>query len=202
MHIGIDFDNTIVSYDSLFHRVALEQGLIPPALAPNKVAVRDHLRQTGREQIWIEMQGEVYGSRMDEAEMYPGFLEFLDWAGQAGHRVSIVSHKTRHPFAGPRYDLHQAARHWVGTHLLGGDEPRIAESAIHFELTKQEKLLRIGAIGCEVFIDDLPEILLADALAADLRRILFDPDGNHSPLQDGQITAVSSWFAAKVLLHV
>jgi hypothetical protein len=202
MHIGIDFDNTIVSYDSLFHRVAREQGLIPADLAPNKVAVRDHLRQTGREETWIAMQGEVYGSRMDEAEIYSGFLEFLDWARRAGHGVSIVSHKTRYPFAGPRYDLHQAARHWVGKNLLGGDEPRIAESAIYFELTKQEKLQRIGAIGCEVFIDDLPEILLADALPADLRRVLFDPDGNHSPLQDGQLAAVSSWFAAKVLLDV
>ncbi len=202
MHIGIDFDNTIVSYDSLFHRVALEQGLIPPGLAPNKVAVRDHLRQTGREQTWIEMQGEVYGSRMDEAEMYPDFLDFLDWARQAGHGVSIVSHKTRHPFAGPRYDLHQAARHWVGTHLLAGDEPRIAESAIYFELTKQEKLVRIGAIGCDVFIDDLPEILLAELLAPNLRRVLFDPDGNHAPLQDGQFAAVSSWTTAKALLDV
>ena len=27
MHIGLDFDNTIVSYDILFHKVALEGGI-------------------------------------------------------------------------------------------------------------------------------------------------------------------------------
>ena len=29
VRIGIDFDNTIVSYDVLFYKVALEQGVIP-----------------------------------------------------------------------------------------------------------------------------------------------------------------------------
>ena len=28
MKIGVDFDNTIVSYDKVFHKVALEQSLI------------------------------------------------------------------------------------------------------------------------------------------------------------------------------
>lgn len=202
MHIGIDFDNTIVSYDSLFHRVAQERGLTPSDLAPNKLAVRDHLRNIGREETWTVMQGEVYGSRMDEAQMYPGFIEFLDWARQAGHGVSIVSHKTRYPFAGPRYDLHQAARHWAGTHLLGGEEPKIAESAIYFELTKQEKLARIGILGCDVFIDDLPEILLSELLAPYVRRILFDPDANYAPPLDPRLATVSSWAAAKALLNV
>ena len=32
MILGVDFDNTIVAYDSLFHRVALERGLIPADL--------------------------------------------------------------------------------------------------------------------------------------------------------------------------
>ena len=32
MRIGIDFDNTIVSYDTLFHKVAVEQGAVPGRL--------------------------------------------------------------------------------------------------------------------------------------------------------------------------
>ena len=27
--LGIDFDNTIIKYDELFHRIAYEKGLIP-----------------------------------------------------------------------------------------------------------------------------------------------------------------------------
>jgi hypothetical protein len=200
MHIGIDFDNTIVSYDSLFHRVAVEQGLIPATVPANKVAVRDHLRQTGREEVWVAMQGEVYGSRMNDAEIYPGFLDFLDWARAADHEVSIVSHKTRHPFSGPQYDLHQAARGWIEIHLLGGSSPRIAAHNIHFELTKQEKLARIGAIACDAFIDDLPEILLADGLASGLRRVLFDPDGHHVDRVAAPVQRVDGWPAARQLL--
>src|SRR5262245_43078397 len=44
MLIGVDFDNTIVSYDALFHRIATERDLIPADLPVNKTAVRDHLR--------------------------------------------------------------------------------------------------------------------------------------------------------------
>jgi len=44
VRIGIDFDNTIVSYDTLFHRVALERGLIPISVPANKISVREYLR--------------------------------------------------------------------------------------------------------------------------------------------------------------
>src|SRR5579862_1715508 len=117
MRIGIDFDNTIVSYDALFHKVACERDLIPPDTPVNKVAVRDHLRRIGKEELWTELQGYVYGARMDEALAYPGVIEFLSGAAAAGHELAIVSHKTRHPFLGPQYDLHAAARRWVERHL-------------------------------------------------------------------------------------
>jgi len=193
MHIGIDFDNTVVSYDALFHRVALEQALIPPDLPANKVAVRDQLRANGLEETWIEMQGYVYGARMDEAAIYPGFVEFLLWARSAGHAASIVSHKTRHPFAGPQYDLHAAARAWIDTHLRHERRHLFAQGSIFFELTKEEKLARIEAIGCDAFIDDLPEILLADAMPPRIRKLLFDPDANHAPADHADLVPVICW---------
>ena len=179
MHIGIDFDNTIVSYDELFHKVALEQGAIPHALAKTKLAVREHLRGTGNEPVWTEMQGYVYGARMDEAAAYPGVLEFLRWGRDQDLTLSIVSHKTRHPFLGPKYDLHQAARQWVVSHLRDADGPLVAPNSVFFELTKEEKLGRIEALGCDYFVDDLPEILLASNFPVRTGRILFDPDAHH-----------------------
>src|SRR6185437_9193133 len=110
MRIGIDFDNTIASYDGVFRAVALERGLIPPNLASDKNAVRDYLNSSGRADDFTELQGYVYGARMDLASPYPGFAEFVATARKAGHDLFIVSHKTRHPILGPRHDLHAAAR--------------------------------------------------------------------------------------------
>jgi hypothetical protein len=198
MRIGLDFDNTIVSYDVLFHRVALEQGVIPAGLAPTKLAVRDFLRRQGREDLWTEMQGYVYGARMNEALAYPGIIEFLRWARDAGLAVSIISHKTRYPYAGPRYDLHHAAREWVASHLKDGGRPLVEPESVFFELTKEEKIARIGAAGCDYYIDDLPEILLAPEFPAATRGILFDPEGHHEDA--AALLRMSSW--GEILLYL
>ena len=176
MVIGIDFDNTIVCYDQLFHKVARERDLIPADLPVNKSEVRNYLRRIGKEDVWTEMQGYVYGGRMAEAAAYPGALEFFTACRQAGIELRIVSHKTRYPFAGEQYDLHQAAKNWL--ELQGFfDEAKIGLSRenVFFELTKAEKLQRIGAAGCTHFIDDLPEILAEPSFPAAVEKILFDP---------------------------
>ncbi len=180
MLIGIDFDNTIVSYDTLFHKVATEQGAIPSSIPLNKIAVRDHLRAIGREEVWTEMQGYVYGARMTEAAAYPGVIEFFRWARAAHVPVCIVSHKTLHPFIGPKYDLHKAARAWIETHLVDEQSPLVAPERVFFELAKEAKWSRIAAAGCDWFIDDLPEILLAPAFPEKASRLLFDPEAHHT----------------------
>ena len=68
MRIGIDFDNTIVCYDDVFHKAASLQGLIPEGLPSSKNSVRDYLRKIGKEENWTRLQGTVYGSRMDLAK--------------------------------------------------------------------------------------------------------------------------------------
>jgi Phosphotransferase enzyme family len=193
MRIGIDFDNTIVSYDSLFHRVARERDLIPHDTPVNKVAIRDLLRQTGKEELWTEMQGYVYGARMDEALAYPGVIEFLSRAAAAGDEVAIVSHKTRSPYLGTQYDLHAAARAWVEKHLRKDGIALVPATQVFFELTKEEKLARIAAFGCDIFIDDLPEILQATAFPTRARRVLFDPERNHAGADLRDICVTHSW---------
>lgn len=194
MRIGLDFDNTIVSYDALFHRIAREGGLVPEAIAVSKVSVRDHLRKIGREEAWTEMQGTVYGGRMAEAEAFPGVKAFLAWARSNGIPVSIVSHKTRHPFLGTQYDLHAAARAWIAASLRDEAGPLVADTDVHFELTKDEKLARIGALGCDIYVDDLPEILLAPGFPSGTRPLLFDPDDHHA---DAGLQRARAWDAIR-----
>lgn len=193
MRIGIDFDNTIVSYDALFYKVAREQDVVPPDTPVNKVAVRNYLRTAGKEDVWTAMQGHVYGARMDEATAYPGVLEFLHQAGQAGHALAIVSHKTKHPFLGPQYDLHAAARAWVKRHLHLDGVPLVAAESVFFELTKETKLQRATQWGCELFIDDLPEILLAPGFPQGVERVLFDPESAHRAKDVPGCRIVRSW---------
>ena len=192
MIIGVDFDNTIVCYDALFHRVAQERGLIPDNLPVNKTAVRDHLRATGREDIWTEMQGEVYGSRMAEAAPYPGAIEFFRACREQGIPVRIISHKTRHPYLGERHDLHAAARNWLQLQgFFDAAQIGLCETEVFFELTKEAKLSRIATCGCTHFIDDLPELLLAPHFPAGIERLLFDPECLHKNI--ASLRRASTW---------
>jgi len=199
MIIGVDFDNTIISYDALFHRMALERDLIPADLPVKKIAVRDHLRRTGREDAWTELQGHVYGPHLAGAPPFAGALEFFRECRFRGIEVFIISHKTRHPHSGPAHDLHAAARGWLEDHgflMRGGSS--LNSGGLFFESTQAAKMDRISACGCTDFIDDLPELLLHPGFPAQVRRILFDPGNLYGKV--GPVARAESWPAVGRLL--
>jgi len=199
MRIGIDFDNTIVCYDAAFHRAARERGWIPADVTPTKDGVRNWLRAAGREDDWTELQGYIYGARMDLAAPFPGVCDFLRAAAEAGCAVDIVSHKTRHPYRGEKYDLHQAALGWLEAEGFFDDHTlRLNRSNVHLELTKDGKLARIGALSCDTFIDDLPELLGEPGFPADTSRVLFDP--NDAAPDAPTYTRARSWGEISGLL--
>ncbi|MFA5181843.1 MAG: hypothetical protein WC405_11020 [Syntrophales bacterium] len=188
MIIGIDFDNTIVCYDEAFHRAACEGGLIPADIPATKEQVRDYLRNIGQEDSWTELQGYVYGSRMDMVEPFSGVTECIRFLMSQGADVYIISHKTLYPYRGARYNLHDAARSW----LLKSCFLRDAGLDMHqvfFETTKDEKLARIGNMGCTHFIDDLPEIFSADGFPPQTTPLLFAPENQAGG--KGMLTFVS-----------
>jgi hypothetical protein len=192
MLLGIDFDNTIVSYDRLFHGVACEAGLIPVTVAVTKEAVRQCLIQRGDEDAWTQLQGHVYGTRMLEALPFPGVIDFFYRCNELGIGTVIVSHKTRYPYQGPQHDLHGAAHGWLEYH--GFYDPRrinLGQDRVFFELSKREKLVRIGQLGCSHFIDDLPDILAAHEFPDNVERLLFDPNGQAEDHQ--HLTRMASW---------
>ena len=181
MHIGFDFDNTIVCYDHLFHLIARDMGLIDSNMEPNKVLIRDHLRSMDKEPIWTEIQGLVYGQRMVECDPFPGFLDALKQLSERNLNLSIVSHKTRFPYAGPQYDLHATSKAWIEKKITAQVPDAISPDQVYFEATKTEKVKKIAQIECDVYVDDLPEILLHEDFPTSTKRILFDPLGSHSP---------------------
>ena len=79
MRIGIDFDNTIITYDDVFRVVARRRGLIGDGFGGrSKQAIRDHIRLLPEGEIrWQRLQGQVYGKGIAEATMFPGVAAFL-----------------------------------------------------------------------------------------------------------------------------
>lgn len=197
LRLGIDFDNTLVCYDPLFHKLATERQLIPLDTPVSKGAVRDALRANDHEETWIAMQGEVYGARITEAQPFDGVKDFLKACVDADVQVSIVSHKTLHPFRGPQYDLHAAARRWLEYHgICHPEQP--TSPAVYLELTKEEKCTRIGSLGCDYFIDDLPEFLLLPFFPEAVGKLLFDPAGLYG---DTPLTRFDSWAMLQTWLQ-
>jgi hypothetical protein len=77
----------------------------------------------------------------------------------------------------------------------------LAAENVWLELTKQEKIQRIAKLGCDGFIDDLPEFLSEPAFPK-IQRLLFDPSGaTRTQLPPGSpITPFSSW--AEIQLEI
>jgi hypothetical protein len=196
--IGVDFDNTIVCYDDLFHRVAVERGLMPASVPAAKGAVRAHLEERHGPDCWTELQGYVYGARMADAVAFPGVREFFRRCADRGWPLCIISHKTCIPAKGPPYDLHRAALEWL--QMQGFlDGVGLNREHVIFALTQEEKVRRIAEAGCRVFIDDLPEVLTKPGFPADVRRVLFDPHRQHSP--EAGIDHTGSWTEIEQLLQ-
>lgn len=162
MLIGIDFDNTLAGYDSVFAAVACEMGLLDQGRDYSKTDVRNALRSQGDdgEHDWQRLQGQVYGKYMGQAEMINGTEEFLSTCRDKGETVFIVSHKTEFGHHDPsRVNLREAALAWMTDKgFFDADGFAIPRENVFFEATQGQKIDRIKALRCTHFIDDLEEI--------------------------------------------
>ncbi len=189
MRIGIDLDNTLADYRRPLERLCHLHGVVAVQADP-KLALRDELRARGEEHEWTRLQGELYGPLMREAELFAGAAETIRHWKTAGCEVCVVSHRTKHPFVGEKHDLHAFARQWIG-------EQPLDVAYLFFEETKEAKLARITSLRCDVFIDDLPEILLHPRFPGGARKILFDPGLSHSARPD--LPSARSWAEVAAL---
>ena len=196
MIIGIDFDNTIASYDESMHRMAVGQGLIPAALPKRKKLIRDAIRALeDGESKWRALQVHSYGPGMPEARAMDGVKEFV--AACRGRRipVRIISHKTEFAnFGAPGVNLREVALRWLESEgFVDSAEIGVGRANIHFEGTRAGKIARIRALGITHFIDDLEETFLEADFPAGVERILFAPQGEDSGA--GRWRAFGDWTA-------
>ena len=188
MCLGLDFDGTVVVYDEVFHHHAGERFGMPPSVTVNKTSVRDWLRsQPDGEAKWVQLQGLVYGLKMAEAKLAPGFAEFLRAVRAARIPVCIISHKTEFSVAEPRVNLRAAALAWLELNgFFAPDGFGLRREDVFFESTRAEKLRRIAAQGCTLFVDDLEEVLTEPEFPGGVERWHYLPgsaEGRRGDLQ-------------------
>jgi hypothetical protein len=192
--IGVDFDNTIASYDELMHAIALERGLIADGVAKNKRLIRDTIRALpDGESHWRGLQVTVYGPRMHEARLNEGVREFFTACRRREIPVRIVSHKTEYAnFGDANVNLRAVAMAWLEQQrFFATDGPGLRQADVFFESTRTEKIERIKALGATHFVDDLEETFLEAVFPQNVVKILLTAPGQ--PRVIGGAIAFATW---------
>lgn len=176
--IGVDFDNTLVTYDDLFYAVALQRNLVPSTIEKDKKSIRDYLRRLPRgETEWQRLQAVVYGPRIGEASLIGGVETFFERCKREKARVYIISHKTeivRH--YDEQINLRSAALGWMTANgFFQVEGLGLSPESVFFCATRQEKVEQIHRLSCTHFIDDLEETFLENNFPLRVKKILFSP---------------------------
>jgi hypothetical protein len=191
MRIGLDLDNTLVTYDALFSDVARSRTLVPAGFSGGKREIRDAIRLLpDGEMEWRRLQAHVYGPGILAAMPAPGALEFIEGAHQRGIEMVIVSHKTERASADPDgTNLRSTAFEWLRLNKIVGPGA-VPEEQVYFEDTRADKIARIVALHCTHFIDDLEEVLNDPAFPPDVEKFLI---GDAAEMPGGAYRRVASF---------
>jgi len=177
MIIGLDLDNTIACYNNSFAMLATKHLKIPKTVGRTKIAIRDFLRNENREQEWTIFQGILYGPGMRHAQPFEGAVETIKKLIEKGHKILIISHRSKYPYKGPKYNLHKYAYDWIEREVVTkGELAKLGRQSLEIYLneTLEDKLAMIKNQKCDIFLDDLPAVLQSERFPRDTRGVLFD----------------------------
>ena len=173
MHIGVDFDNTIVNYNEVFYKYAFKKGLVTPEIKKEKHHIREAIwKLPNGNDLWTMLQGSVYGVNILEAKPMYGVKKFFKACQEESISISIVSHKTKYPEKGPTIDLRKASLAWLAKKGFFS-ELGLHESRVFFTNSIEEKIAKIKEIHCTHFIDDLLFVLMHKSFPRDVAKILY-----------------------------
>ena len=191
MVIGFDFDNTIISYEKLFKKIAFKKKLVPKNIKTNKNAIKKYLIKKNKEKEWTILQGEVYGRYIMEAKIYIGVKKIMNTLSKNKIKFYIISHKTKFPYLGKKINLHMSAKKWINKNILRNNNSiKLSIKDIFFENSIKKKISRINKLKCDIYVDDLPKIL--KLLPKHVMKILFTP--NQSSQQKKSIIVMKKWM--------
>jgi hypothetical protein len=182
MIVGLDLDNTIVDCDVVFHQQT--EILLGRSLGQQpRETLRDLVRRERGDKLWTQIQAEVYGPLYQTCRPYRGAIEAIariEACAQVSE-IIIISHKTVTDSAGKNYKLRDYAASWIEKHLLG-IQTALTLSHVHFAPTIEDKRQTIVAKKCDIFLDDLTDIVIP--LQDKIRHpILFSPNASSHSLR-------------------
>ena len=160
MRIGIDFDNTIINYHSVFHTLACEFSYISADTPIKKEQVKQAIiAHYGNDLHWQKLQSIAYGKAIFQAEAFKGVLVALESLKAQGHELFIVSHKSVTSHYDPTVHLREYALDWLIKKLIV-NETLIHESSLFFLDNLEDKISTITSLELDIFIDDLDLVVL------------------------------------------
>lgn len=190
MIIGIDFDNTIIKYDEVFYKFALKNKLIFSRKNRNKSDIKEEIIKNFDEKAWTKLQGEVYSIGISQAKLYQNCLESLYKFDKLGHKIFIISHKTKYPVIGKKTNLHKITNEWIINNIFKKKKfKNFNIDCVFFNEDKNQKIMKILECNCNVFIDDLEDILRK--LPSNIMKILFSK--NYSFEKKSDLIHLGDW---------
>jgi hypothetical protein len=201
--IGVDFDNTIITYDDILSKLAHDRGL-SVSYPCSKKALRDLLRQLPNGEIeWQKWQASIYGSLIGEARLISHVAEFFCRCRVMNASVYIISHKSEYAAQDTKgINLRTAALKWMHeNHFFSMDGLGLNQEAVFFCNTRQEKIKKIKHLGCDYFVDDLEETFLEEDFPVTVQGILYAPAGDHSQAAEKFIIATDWKEISQYVFH-
>ena len=169
--IGLDLDNTVIDYAPAYRAVAREMGL--PQQLVDRESIRESLRKSEEDdEEWQRFQALLYTDGLAYAQPAPGLLEFLRLCDSIGVNVVIISHKSETTPArfGSR-DLRAPAAEWLDTQ--GIVPAHVSPDGVFFCADRVDKVRTIAATQCDVFVDDLTEVLNDPGMPSSILRFRY-----------------------------
>lgn len=157
MKIGIDIDNTVLSYDDAFRKAAdsfLQLKILP---GMGKEETKSFVVAKEGEASWTRLQGIVYSSVPKDVSVSEGFEAFLAQARVEKVAITYVSHKTKFPISGSKKDMRAPITSLMKAQ--GHINPETPGAEIYFCSSLEAKIEKINSLGFDYFIDDLATVL-------------------------------------------
>jgi len=193
MKIGIDLDNTIINYDEVFPRLAKSLGIARLSDPPSKLSIKAQLlKEKDGERQWRSLQGQVYGSGVASADLYPGIYRFLWRCKARGIEVHILSHKTKFGHNDPKkIPLRREATRFLQKKSIFSETSDSLVAEVHFFDSQNDKVNAIREARFAWFVDDLVQVLADTRIPDCTKSILFCPQ-NTNAIDYSRVA--TSWF--------